>query len=210
VNHKLGRNQAGLTLIEVMVTVSIMSALTLLLFQGLHNVRERAKIQYCQNNLRELGAALDMYDTLWEGWLPPTTGPDDNNLRPLYHCLKTFKVFICIETANHVDTEEDLEDNAGGGRTGGRGHSYEYLSHYLYDATGNELAVPYKKTRASVDARADKSWLIMDAMEADTPRVPDLTDNHWDAGGNVLFADSHVEWIDRGKWRYEFKNGNTK
>ena len=29
-------------------------------------------------------------------------------------------------------------------------------------------------------------------------------------GGNVLFADSHVEWFDRGKWSYEFKNGNAK
>ena len=37
-----------------------------------------------------------------------------------------------------------LEDNAGG-RTLGDGHSYEYLSYYLYDYEGNDLASPMKK-----------------------------------------------------------------
>ncbi|MDA0838225.1 MAG: type II secretion system protein [Planctomycetota bacterium] len=201
----------GFTLIEMLVVIGIISLLMLLSLSAVQNVRDRAKVQFCQNNLREIGAALNHYEYLWKGLLPPTTGPDDDNLRPLYpDCVSELKVFVCISTANQVDTPEMLEDNAVGGRTAGPGTSYEYLSHYLFDNNGSRLAVPLMKTRASVDIRADKVWLVMDAMESGYPEVPDGTDNHRESGGNVLFADSHVEWIEFGRWRYGFRNGNSK
>ena len=195
----------------MVVVIGIISLMMLLSLAAVHNVRNRAKIQYCHNNLREIGLALDHYEYLWKGKLPPTTGPDDDNLRPLYPvCVNQLQVFVCISTGNQVDTPAMLEDNAVGGRTAGPGHSYEYLSYYLFDAKGDRLANPLMKTRASVDIRADKVWLVMDAMESGYPEVPDGTDNHFEIGGNVLFADSHVEWIEMGKWRYEFRNGNSK
>ncbi|MDP6117880.1 MAG: prepilin-type N-terminal cleavage/methylation domain-containing protein [Planctomycetota bacterium] len=205
------RTSRGFTLIEMLIVIGIISLLMLLSLAAVKNVRDHAKSQYCRNNLREIGAALDHYEYLWKGILPPTTGPDDDNLRPLYpDCVNELKVFVCISTANQVDTPAMLEDNAVGGRTSGPGHSYEYLSHYLFDNKGNRLSDPVMKTRASVDIRADKVWLVMDAMEAGYPEVPDSTDNHSETGGNVLFADSHVEWIEMGRWRYEFRNGNSK
>lgn len=90
------------------------------------------------------------------------------------------------------------------------GTSYEYLSYYLFDKTGATLSTPLIKTRANVDIRADKVWLVMDAMEAGIPQVPDLTDNHYEAGGNVLYGDSHVEWTDGLRWTEEFQHGNSK
>jgi len=199
------------TLIEMLVAIAILSIMVLLILSGVHNVRERAKIQYCQNNLREIGMAFDHYCHLWNGRLPPTTGPEDDNLLPLYpDCVDSLKVFVCLETSNEVNSHADLADNANGGRTAGPGHSYEFLSYYLYDRQGEELDTPMMKTRSSVDIRAGKVWLAMDAMEAGTPREPDTADNHYEAGGNVLFADSHVEWIELGKWQMEFARGNTR
>ena len=210
-NAGLRRRNAGLTLIELLVSIGIISMLTMLILSGVQNVRERAKIQYCQNNLREIGMGLDHYTSLWNGALLPTTGLDDDNLRPLFpDCVDKLEVFVCIETGNQVISVEDLEDNAPGGRFGSRGHSYEYLSYYLYDKDGNELETPIIKSRANVDVRADKVWLVTDAMEAGRPRYPDTADNHWETGGNVLFADSHVEWIERGRWGFELQSGNSK
>jgi prepilin-type N-terminal cleavage/methylation domain-containing protein/prepilin-type processing-associated H-X9-DG protein len=205
------RAQSGFTLIEMMIVIGIMSVLTVLVMSGVMNVRARAKYQYCQNNLREIGMALDCYSSLWKGRLLPTTGPEDDNLRPLYpDCIKEIRVFICPSTGNIVEKDSHLEDNASGGRIGGEGHSYEYLSYYLYDAEANLLPTPEIKTRASVDVRADKVWLVMEAMESGIPRMPDPTDNHWEVGGNVLFADSHVEWFSGMDWSLNFKNGNAK
>jgi prepilin-type N-terminal cleavage/methylation domain-containing protein/prepilin-type processing-associated H-X9-DG protein len=202
--------QAGFTLIEILVAVMIMALLTVLILSGVQNVRQRAKIQFCQNNLRELGMAFDMYDTFWEGKLPPSTGPDDDDLRALYPlCAKSFELFICIDTANWIDTADHLANNAGS-RTSGPGHSYEYLSYYLYASRGDLLPTPIPKTRSNVDVRADKCWLLMDSMESGIPNKPDMTDNHYENGGNVLFADSHVEWIEHGKWDVDFQHGNAK
>jgi len=203
--------RSGLTLTELLITIMIMSLLSMLILSGVQNVRHRAKIQYCQNNLRELGMAFNMYDTFWMGKLPPVTGPDDNDLSALYPlCADTLKIFVCINTANQVDTAENLTTNAKGGRTAGFGHSYEYLSYYLFDRRGEPIPTPIPKTRSNVDVRADKCWLLMDAMESGIPDKPDMTDNHYDEGGNVLFGDSHVEWISRGKWDVEFNHGNAK
>lgn len=113
----------GFTLIELLIAIAVIAILTSLILMGVHNVRERAKIQYCQNNLREIGMAFNHYTYLWEGRLPPTTGVDDDNLRPLYpDCIDSLDAFECGETANEVYAAVDLEDNAVGGRTSGRGH----------------------------------------------------------------------------------------
>jgi prepilin-type N-terminal cleavage/methylation domain-containing protein/prepilin-type processing-associated H-X9-DG protein len=201
----------GFTLIELLIAIAIIGILSGLILMGVQNVRERAKIQFCQNNLREIGMAFNHYTYLWEGRLPPTTGPDDDNLRPLYpDCIDSLDAFECGATANEVIASADLEDNAVGGRTSGRGTSYEYLSYYLFDKTGAALPTPMMKTRASVDIRADKVWLVMDAMESGIAQVPDFTDNHYGAGGNVLYADSHVEWIYFSRWTEKFQHGNSK
>lgn len=207
----LARESRAFTLIELLIVVTIMALLTAMILSAVMNVRERAKIQYCQNNLREIGMALNTYDTVWPGWYPPATDAESDNLRPLYpRCVATFDVFVCKETANQVNEELDLENNAVGGREAAPGHSYEYLSHYLFDRAGDPLATPTVKTRSSVDLRADKVWMVMDAMESGVPRTPDLTDNHYEAGGNVLHGDTHVEFVPRGKWGEAFRDGNSR
>ncbi|MDP6356953.1 MAG: type II secretion system protein [Planctomycetota bacterium] len=113
------RQESGLSMIELLVSIGIISVMSTFFFAGVREVRTRAKIQHCQNNLRELGMAFDMYDVHWTGKLPPTTGPDDDNLRPLFPLsAKSLDLFVCISTGNSVVTPSDLENNAGGSATG--------------------------------------------------------------------------------------------
>ena len=180
-------------------------------FSGVQEVRTRAKIQHCQNNLRELGMAFDMYDVHWIGKLPPTAGPDDDNLRPLYPLTaRSLDLFVCISTGNSVIASVDLENNAVGGRLGARGTSYDYHSYLLFHENGVELDIPSVKTRSRADTYGDITWLVSDAVESGVKDYPDMTDNHFEVGGNVLFADSHVEWIDFGRWTDSFRSGNTR
>ena len=205
------RHEFGLTMIELLISVSIMALMTSIFFTGVLEVRSRAKIQHCMNNLRELGMAFDMYDVHWMGKLPPTTGPDDDNLRPLYPLTaKSLDLFVCISTGNSVTTPADLENNAVGGRLGDKGTSYDYHSYLLFDKTGNELATTSVKTRSRADTYGDITWLLSDATESGVKDVPDISGNHLEVGGNVLFADSHVEWINFGRWTDSFRSGNTR
>tara|TARA_B100001013_G_scaffold312284_1_gene217838 strand:- start:468 stop:629 length:162 start_codon:yes stop_codon:yes gene_type:complete len=50
----------------------------------------------------------------------------------------------------------------------------------------------------------------MDLMESGIPNKPGDLDNHYDLGGKMLFVDSHVEWIDHGKWDHQLKSGNCR
>jgi len=193
------------------MVVSILICMTMLLIStGVGHVRERLKVQQCQSSLRDLGMAISLYSSLWGEKLVPARGPSDDNLRPLYpDCIKSFEAFICPATDNRVNVERDLEDNAPDGRVGAPGHSYQYLSHYLYDRDGRELADPVPKSWSSIDARSGRVWLLMDAVESGTPKRPDMTDNHWEIGANVLFGDFHLEWIEQERWADEFRAGNA-
>lgn len=63
----------GLTLVELLIVIAIIVALAGLLFPVFMTVRERARITYCVNNLKQIGDALHMYAQDHDGFVPPYT-----------------------------------------------------------------------------------------------------------------------------------------
>ena len=60
----------GLTLVELLIVIAIIVALAGLLFPVFTSVRERARIAYCVNNLKQVGTALHMYAQDHDGFVP--------------------------------------------------------------------------------------------------------------------------------------------
>ncbi|RPI83128.1 MAG: DUF1559 domain-containing protein [Planctomycetaceae bacterium] len=60
----------GFTVIELLVTIAIMSLLVALLVPAVQSARESARQTHCRNNLRQFGLALHMYHDS-HGVLPP-------------------------------------------------------------------------------------------------------------------------------------------
>ena len=58
------------TLVEMLVVIAIIGLLAGLLLPALLNVKERGKMVFCQNNLRNLGVALRKYCILHSGYFP--------------------------------------------------------------------------------------------------------------------------------------------
>lgn len=61
----------GFTLIELLVVMAIISILAGLIFPVLASARHKAKQTKCINNLKQLGAAIQLYETDYDGMAMP-------------------------------------------------------------------------------------------------------------------------------------------
>src|SRR4029077_6622029 len=68
--------RAAFTLIELLVVVAIIGILAAMLLPALSQARAKGQAAACVGNMREIGIAMEMYESDFNGWLPPaaTTG----------------------------------------------------------------------------------------------------------------------------------------
>lgn len=127
----------------------------------------------------------------------------------------------------------ELVNNAAG-KHGLNGHSYEIAGFFA----GNRPVDVKRKTQSTVvgyvykvplgifpeysyitgsKASPSNVWIVYDADDRDagdpdrqTEDFPDKGDNHGTAGGNVMFADGHAEWVPRKKYFESFLLGTDE
>ncbi len=87
------RKQAGFTLVELLVSVAILSLLAGLLLPNIMQAREVARRSQCQNNLRQLGLALHQYEGTFRR-LPPGSV---NVQRPIVNTGKGYEVGWAVQ-----------------------------------------------------------------------------------------------------------------
>jgi prepilin-type N-terminal cleavage/methylation domain-containing protein/prepilin-type processing-associated H-X9-DG protein len=66
----MNRGRTGFTLIEMLVVIAIIGVLAAITLPVFFRAREKARQVTCLSNLKQLGAAMVMYATDWDGGLP--------------------------------------------------------------------------------------------------------------------------------------------
>jgi prepilin-type N-terminal cleavage/methylation domain-containing protein/prepilin-type processing-associated H-X9-DG protein len=65
------RSRRGFTLIELLVVVAIIAVLIAILLPSLGRARDQAKTASCMSNMRSMFQAIQIYDTMYDGFMMP-------------------------------------------------------------------------------------------------------------------------------------------
>lgn len=199
------RNRA-FTLIELLVVIAIIAILAAILFPVFAQAREKARQATCQSNLKQIGAAVQMYSQDYDETLPNSgTGPDGGDdtgiLQPYTKQLFGQGIWRCPSHAKFEPAN---------GWTSSYGYNFEYLlvagpdyPHSGYNGFNNSgvplsfLAHPADTLcfmDQTVPAGNTKLWSYVirpgDAANADGFGRPDFRHS---GQANVLYCDTHVK-----------------
>ncbi|MCP4591450.1 MAG: prepilin-type N-terminal cleavage/methylation domain-containing protein [bacterium] len=70
------QDQGGFTLVELLVTITIIALLLAVLLPSLRSAREQAKLTVCAANLRQVGTSIHLYVNENRGWIPRGPAPE--------------------------------------------------------------------------------------------------------------------------------------
>ena len=214
------KDRVAFTLPQLLVSVAVGSLLIVALLPTLQSDRENLRRAICANNLRQIGQAMIMYSDDFRGSFPSSAPVTDEsgisllkrevgigcagcNPAPLnnaggftafarylvkHHYLNSPTVFVCPSDTTTGSTSPHLVSVARDWQ-----HINWYNLSYFYIV---KLTTQWP-TKSGAATTNRFYMLCADRANQSSQATPDMTplDNHGTDGRNVLFTDSHVEWI---------------
>ena len=229
--RKVIGGRAGFTLIELLVVIAIIAILAAILFPVFSRAREKARSAACQSNLKQIGLAIKMYASDWDGIYPSGSVDiagdgggwwDDDNwfvrdiLQPY---IKNYQIWACPTRPK----QRWRRYNPQTGRQEWFPCGYAWNCKSFGTGTppggGRPESMVYRPARVII--LADRIFTgdgVGGDLRCNTgPNCPGLAwvrnraERFGHAGGqNCLFCDGHVKWFDVSKIHGSDQYGRVK
>lgn len=217
----LHMSRHGFSLVELLVTLGIISVLVALLIPAVSNTRSAALSATCQSNLRQIGICLTQYASDNEGMYPPSADDATGGYYPWYWILMGKGRTAGI---NYMGSAKVLACPSG--NMGPIYPSNPSLGVVSYSMTDLPLWQPASSRTDqlpkffSFGLTAKSIWpLVMDGDAArifslDNPIASTDVKSRWNARhagwANVLMVDGHIERVQYGdkRWSQSALNGH--
>lgn len=204
----MGGARRGFTLIDVLVSISVIGILIGILLPRLSSVHETARRTVCRSNVRQIGLGMASFADEQRGMLPGSVFKPDANRGGQNDVEEMIRVRLGEELANEKDART-LWDGLGLLHIGGylpgpkvyycpshRGeHQYRDVTLEWGDTDTTDLFGNYhyrgsgpNNQRQLFRIEPARSALVADGMRT-------LADYNHGVGANVLRADMSTEWI---------------
>ena len=194
------------TLIELLVVIAIISILAAMLFPALQNVRDMGRRVVCMNNLRQIGMAIRMYCSDYNGWLPAAVNGNFHWSSPFNWWGSTLSHlgYIGAKTTDcYVKNNPIFNCPTYPGYACSRGSDYGINANIVgfnYKDTGfwNSEVQPHRITSIRYPSQCILAGdgiggIILTNHQAEI--CPYRFGDWHNGGSNILWVDGHVSWI---------------